>query len=80
MTGRFYVANRDKLVYSEVPAYWYLGGLKSLYHLDHPFILSSSPPPFKLDTVPQAAEIWRYRGGAMVKDPALWMELKRKYR
>lgn len=80
VTGRFYVANRDKLVYSEVPAYWYLGGLKSLYHLDHPFILSSSPPPFKLDTVPQAAEIWRYRGGAMVKDPALWMELKRKYR
>lgn len=80
VTGRFYIANRDKLVYSEVPAYWYLGGLKALYRLDHPFILSSSPPPFKLGTVLQVTEIWRYQNGKMVRDVKLWEDLNKKYR
>ncbi len=80
VTGRFYVANEDKLVYSEVPAYWYLGGLKALYRLDHPFIIPSFPPPFKLSTAPQVTEIWRYQNGEMVRDVKLWADLNNKYR
>ena len=78
VTGRFYIANRDKLVYSEVPAYWYLGGLKELYHLDHPFILSTSLKPSTLAPVARVTEIWRYRSGKMVSDVKLWNDLNKK--
>lgn len=78
-TGIFYIENRDKLVYSEVPAYWYLGGLKSLYHLKHPFILSHSPGTFKYDKAKHVTEVWRYKDGKIIADPDLWTYLKNKY-
>ena len=79
VTGNFYIENRDKLIYSEVPAYWYLGGLKSLYHLRHPFVLSNSPNVFKYGKAKHVTEVWRYKGGKMIADPELWTDLKDKY-
>lgn len=79
VTGKYYIKNKDKLVYSEVPAYWYLGGLKSLYRLKHPFILSHSPNKFKYGKIKHVTEVWRYQDGKMFADPELWIYLKDKY-
>ncbi len=80
VTGGFYVDNSSRIVYSEVPAYWYLGGLKDLYQLKHPFVLSYSPDSFTYRDYPYIEEIWRYEGGKMVPDRDLWEHLKKKYR
>lgn len=80
VTGRYYVSHPNALVYSELPAYWYLGGLKALYHLNHPFVLSVSPQTFKYAQAEQIREIWRYDNGVMIPDSKLWNALKEKYR
>lgn len=77
--GLFYIEHDEKIVYSEVPAYWYLGGIKKLYGLKHPYILSHSPKNFKYDQSEDIHEVWRYKNGEMVGDKELWQKLKSKF-
>ena len=79
VTGRYYIENSDKIIYSEVPAYWYLGGLKRLYDLKHPYITSFSPNNFNYHNFDQSNEVWRYQNGKMVADHETWKELTEKY-
>lgn len=77
-TGKFYIENPDKVVYSELPAYWYLGGIKSFYGLSQPYIISFHPDRFQYGKS-AATELWRYRDGNMVADVKLWTDLKKKF-
>ena len=79
VTGKFYINNHQKVVYSQLPAYWYLGGIKQLYDLDHPYILSYSPKDFEYHKFSSINEVWRYRKGEMVPDPNLWSKLVLKF-
>lgn len=75
VTGRFYIEHLDKVVFSELPASWYLGGLQALYHLNHPFILSAFPQQFNNKKVSNINEMWRYQHGQMIPDLGKWTSL-----
>jgi len=77
-TGNFYIGNPEKVVYSELPAYWYLGGIKSFYGLSQPYIISFHPDRFQYGKI-TATEVWRYRDGNMVADAKLWTALKEEF-
>ena len=78
--GRFYLANPDKLVYSEEDASWYLPGLDRLYGVVRPHavnksILDGASVKEALAVFPT---IWRYRDGSWQKDDALYAELRER--
>jgi hypothetical protein len=76
--GKYYLAHEDQLIYSEVPAFWYLRGIHDLYavpishHVD--FTARKKPLPAELSTF---KTIWRYQSGKFVEDRALFEELER---
>jgi len=80
--GRFYLANPEKLVYSEEDAAWFLHGLDRLYRVPRSHYIS------KLEVVsPQAKQllseyqaVWRYRSDRWSPDPALYEVLVRRNR
>ena len=76
----FYIEHKDKVVYSELPAYWYLGGLQSLYHLNHSFIISAFPQQFDYKKAQRVSEVWRYLNGQMIPDSDKWMELYQEFK
>lgn len=75
--GKFYLAHPDRLVYSEVPAGFYLGGLQLLYDIPvRHYILSSErtrPPKSELE---RHQTIWRVENGKFEQDPELFTELQ----
>ena len=76
--GKFYLAHPDRLIYSEVPAGFYLGGLQLLYDVPvRHYILSSErtqPPKSELE---RHQTIWRAVNGKFEQDPELFAELQR---
>jgi hypothetical protein len=76
--GKYYLAHQNQLIYSELPAFWYLRGLHDLYavpishHVD--FTARKQPLPAELSTF---KTIWRYQSGKFVEDRALFEELER---
>ena len=75
--GKFYLAHPDRLIYSEVPAGFYLGGLELLYDVPvRHYILSTErtqPPKSELE---RHRTIWRVVNGKFEQDPALFAELQ----
>jgi hypothetical protein len=75
--GKFYLAHPDRLIYSEVPAGFYLGGLELLYDVPvRHYILSSErnhPPRNELE---RHQTIWRMVNGKFQPDPQLFAELQ----
>jgi hypothetical protein len=77
--GRFYLANPDKLLYSEVPAWWFLVGVDRLYRVpDRHYVLASRPgQPGDVALLNKFDTVWRYSPviGAHFPSPATHREL-----
>jgi hypothetical protein len=74
--GRYYLQHEDRLVYSELPASWYLDGIASLYGVGTrhhiPFAQRQRLSPEQAATY---QTIWRYRNGSFVEDRQLYHTL-----
>src|SRR5205814_132900 len=59
--GQYYVAHPDRLLYSEVPASWYLDGLRSLYAIPvRHHVTRDDKPKVLADQLAEYHGIWRY--------------------
>jgi hypothetical protein len=75
--GTFYVAHPDRLLYSEVPAAFFLDGVRLLYDIPvrhHVFGSERQRPP--AETLNRHQTIWRVVDGKYVEDPKLFSELR----
>jgi hypothetical protein len=75
--GTFYVAHPDRLFYSEVPAAFFLDGVRMLYDIPvrhHILELERQRPP--ADILNKHETIWRVVNGKYVQDPQLFSELR----
>lgn len=75
--GKFYVAHPDRLFYSEVPAAFFLDGVRLLYDIPvrhHIFAAQRQDPP--ADLLDRHQTIWRVVNGKYVQDPQLFAELR----
>lgn len=76
--ARFYLANPDKLVYSEENAAWYLTGVDKLYGIRRSHFVSAGRrgEPTSRERARQFRTIWRFRAGRFVEDGALYREIR----
>ena len=75
--GTFYVAHPDRLFYSEVPAAFFLDGVRFLYDIPvrhHIFAIERDRPPAQI--LNRHHTIWRVVDGKYVEDPKLFAELQ----
>lgn len=75
--GTFYVAHPDRLFYSEVPAAFFLDGVRFLYDIPvrhHVFAIERDRPPAEI--LNRYQTIWRVVDGKYVEDPKLFSELQ----
>ena len=75
--GTFYVTHPDRLFYSEVPAAFFLDGVRFLYDVPvrhHIFASERQRPP--ADILSRYQTIWRVVDGKYVEDPQLFSELR----
>jgi hypothetical protein len=75
--GTFYLAHPDRLFYSEVPAGFFLDGVRFLYEIPirhHIFAVERQKPPAEI--VNRYQTIWRVVDGKYVADPKLFAELR----
>ena len=75
--GRFYLAHPDRLFYSEVPAAFFLDGVRFLYDIPvrhHIFAVERQQPPAEI--LNRYQTIWRVVDGKYVEDPKLFAELR----
>jgi len=75
--GTFYVAHPDRLFYSEVPAAFFLDGVRFLYDIPtrhHIFAIERDRPPAEI--LNRYQTIWRVVDGKYVEDPKLFSELQ----
>jgi len=75
--GTFYVAHPDRLFYSEVPAAFFLDGVRLLYDIPvrhHILDVQRQRPP--ADILNKHETIWRVVNGKYVQDPQLFAELR----
>jgi hypothetical protein len=71
--GQYYLAHPDRLIYSELPASWFLPGLDQMYELQPHSVVAGTA---HLDeSFRRFATMWRYEGGEFVEDPALFAQL-----
>jgi hypothetical protein len=75
--GKFYVAHPDRLIYSEVPAGFYLDGLRLLYDVPvrHHILASERTQPPKSE-IERHQTIWRVVNGKFEQDHQLFAELQ----
>jgi hypothetical protein len=77
--GTFYVAHPDRLFYSEVPAAFFLDGVRLMYDIPvrhHVFSIDWQRPSAEILNRHQT--IWRVVNGKYVEDPKLFAELQAK--
>ena len=77
--GKFYVANPDRLLYSEVPGAFFLDGVRLLYGIPvrhHILSIERPRPPAKV--LERHQTIWRMVNGRFEPDPQLFAELRAK--
>lgn len=76
--GRYYLQHEDQLIYSELPAFWYLGGIASLYGVGtRHYITSAERKQLSPEQAATYQTIWRYRNGTFVEDRQLYEALLR---
>lgn len=76
--GKYYLAHDDRLIYSELPARWYLAGLSNLYGGPRHFITFVEHGPLSPEQTATYQTIWRYRDGTFVEDRQLYETLRGK--
>jgi hypothetical protein len=78
--GRFYLANPDKLVYSEEDAEWFLRGLDRLYRVSrsHYFNKGDAPDPHARAMLNEFPVLWRYRDGHWGTDDELYQSIAQR--
>ncbi|MEP6956532.1 MAG: hypothetical protein ABI883_06880, partial [Chthoniobacterales bacterium] len=77
--GRFYLAHPDRLLYSEVPASFFLGGVDQLYEVpERHYVLAAERVHPPRDVLQRHGTIWRVVEGKFKRDPALFAELQGK--
>jgi len=77
--GKYYLEHPDRLLYSEVPAGWYLDGIQMLYAIPvrHHIIVGEEGGPVA-ELLAGHRAIWRYSDGKFVEDPELFEQLSAK--
>jgi hypothetical protein len=80
--GTFYLANPDKLVYSQEDAYWFLVGVDRLYGISKPhYVLKAQPDPANdRKQIQRYGEIWDRQSQDFEPDPALRDEILNRVR
>jgi hypothetical protein len=74
--GKFYLEHPDRLLYSELPAGWYFGGLIRLYDIPVPHhVLVAERNHISRKEMEPYSTIWRLAGGKFGPDPILYAEL-----
>ncbi len=60
--GQFYLAHPDRLVYSELPAWWFLVGIDDLYRVPERHYLVPGRPgqPGDAERLAKFGSVWRY--------------------
>ena len=75
--GRYYLQHNDRLIYSELAAYWYLGGMQTLYEIvPRHYITSREAGPLSPEQAASYQTVWRYRDGTFVEDRQLYEKLR----
>lgn len=75
--GKYYLKYPDRLLYSEVPAGWYLDGIQQLYDVPvRHHVIAGHEQTQLAQQLAAHSEIWRYADGKFVKDPQLFLQLK----
>ncbi len=75
--GTYYLKHPHRLIYSEVPAYWYLEGVRWMYAIPKRHHVAPAD-----ETMPIAAQlagfdtIWRQVDGRFISDRALFLRLE----
>ena len=79
--GKYYLEYPNRLLYSEVPATWYLEGIRMLYAIPvrHHIVVDEQTRPLA-ELLAGHGAIWRYSDGKFVEDPELLMQLRAKAR
>jgi hypothetical protein len=74
--GKFYLEHPDRLLYSELPARWYFGGLIGLYDIPvRHHVLVAERNRISRKEIERFSTIWRFADGKFVPDPILYVEL-----
>jgi hypothetical protein len=74
--GKYYLNHPDHLVYSEVPASWYLDGVRTLYAIPaRHHVTRDDQPKVLAELLHDYQSIWRYSAGNFVEDPELYRTL-----
>jgi hypothetical protein len=77
--GQFYLDHPNALVYSEVPAWWFLVGIDDLYHVptSH-YVLAAHAGSSDAAVLARYPTIWRYLPGAHIftSDDQLYRSLR----
>ena len=79
----FYLNEPDKLLYSEVPAYWFLSGIHQLYKLERGFhfLHPADPSPQTLDILREHKTVYRWNERSFQSMPHLrrkiWVNFKK---
>ena len=77
--GKYYLKYPDRLLYSEVPAGWYLDGIQQLYDVPtRHHVVAGHELTQLTQQLATHSEIWRYADGKFVTDPQLFRQLKAK--
>lgn len=77
--GKYYLEYPNRLLYSEVPAAWYLEGIRMLYAIPvrHHIVVGEEARPLA-ESLAGHRVIWRYSDGKFVNDPELFEQLMAK--
>ncbi|MCC6544928.1 MAG: hypothetical protein IT392_10600, partial [Nitrospirae bacterium] len=74
--GQYYLDNPNRLIYSELPAYWYLKGIHDLYSVAKLHYLTPQQQETNVrEVLLRYGMIWRYNGRDFVEDKDLFKEL-----
>ncbi len=76
LEGVYYLENPNRLIYSELPAHWYLKGIHDLYSVaNRHYITSRQEESNVREVLLRHDTIWRYNGRDFVEDKVLFKEL-----
>ena len=78
--GKFYVANPDKLLYSEQEAYWFIFGVHKMYQVQEEHFINKYNPANaqERERLGRYSTIWRYDGTNFMPDDSLYHEIEQE--
>jgi len=74
--GKYYLKHESRLIYSELPAFWFLDGVRALYALPlRHHVTDQDSAAVRSQQLSAHDTIWRFVDGKYVKDSALHAQL-----